>query len=159
MTSESASDGLAGLIRSYLDEGDISLRSGDRDTERHRNTWGYGFDPQVLDPTAVAEALSEVAATLSLRLGASDTPGPATFYAWYDSQAGQLMCSLASVQPDELPFGTPYRTTSKPAEITAQMAADPHPGFVLWSELHQVADEGIEEPPREPFPVWVAEVR
>jgi len=160
MTDEPSSKGLPALIRSYLDDDAIGLVPDDRQKECRQNTWGYGFDPEVLDSAEVAAALAEVAAGLRLKLTASNAPGPATFYAWYDVQAGQLMCSLSSAQPDRLPFSAAYRSTMSADEVTALMADDPHPGVIPWSELREIADdEEAEELPRAPFPVWVAEVR
>jgi hypothetical protein len=89
---------LPALIRSYLDDDEIGLLPDDRKREGRQNTRGYGFAPQTIDGSAVAEALSEVATGLSFRLRGSNTRGPATFYAWYDSQAGRLMCSLSSAK-------------------------------------------------------------
>ena len=100
-------ESLADLIRSYLEDADVALRPDDPVAEVRLNTWHFSVATVHVDIAAVLSALIDVTTEIRRRL--SGRPGPATFYAWYDEQAGQLRCSLASVPPDRLPFRAPYR--------------------------------------------------
>src|SRR5512147_2274850 len=103
----STAESLADLVRTYLEDADVALRPHDPTTEARRNTCSYSLTRAQVDVAAVVNALFDVAAGIRSRLAGQ--PGPGTFYAWYDEQAGQLRCSLASAPPDQLPFGSLYR--------------------------------------------------
>jgi hypothetical protein len=96
------SDGLAQLVLSFADE-ELVLSRGDVNAEARGNLVAFGFAPEGLDARLVERALVTVGERLGARL--VDVAGPVTFYAWYDELAGQLRCSVASVEPDDLPFG------------------------------------------------------
>ncbi|MGN9807102.1 hypothetical protein [Micromonospora sp. L32] len=150
---------LAALVRSYLDDDEVALLPDEPDREHRLNTWRYGVPEGPIDVTAVVAALHLVHLELQKRWSGQDASG--TFYAWYDEQAGQLRCSLASASPDRLPFGAPYRSTFDAAEIVALAAADPSPGLVAWKELEtveSVAASSVDQDRPSPFPVWVAPV-
>ncbi|WP_446217594.1 hypothetical protein [Micromonospora sp. IBHARD004] len=146
---------LATLVRSYLDDDEVMLLPDDPDRECRVNTWCYGVPEGATDVPAVVAALQLVHRELGQRWAS-----PGTFYAWYDEQAGQLLCSLTSAPSDRLPFAAPYRSTTDAAEVVALVAADPNPGLVPWAELATVESAAAsltaedEFPP--PFPVWVA---
>jgi hypothetical protein len=97
--------------------------------------------------------LADVAGVLRRRVAGLD--GPATFYAWYDGQAGQLRCSLASAGPDDLPFGGRYFPTTDAMSAIGQLLADTSPDVIPWTDLNQAAGE-VPKPPPDPFPAWVA---
>lgn len=99
---------LATLVRSYLDDDEVMLLPDDPDREHRLNTWGYSIPDGRLDVAAVVAALQFVHRELRQR-----ATGSATFYAWYDEQAGQLRCSLTSAPADRLPFRAPYRGDSR----------------------------------------------
>jgi hypothetical protein len=149
---------LAALVRSYLDDNEVTLLPEDPERETRLNTWGYGVPDGPVDVAAVVEALQLVHRELGQRWATTAAAG--TFYAWYDEQAGQLRCSLASAPSHRLPFGAPYRSTVDAAEVVALVAADPSPGLVPWAELADVdpaaASATAEEQLPPPFPVWVA---
>ncbi|MCI4066077.1 hypothetical protein MRQ36_27435 [Micromonospora sp. R77] len=145
---------LAALVRSYLDDDEVMLLPDDTDREQRLNTWGYSVPQGRLDATAVVAALQFVHRELRQRV-----TGPATFYAWYDKQAGQLRCSLTSAPADRIPFRAPYRATTDAAEVVALVAADPTPGLIPWNELatvERIAASLATKALPPPFPVWVA---
>ncbi|GAA3242435.1 hypothetical protein ACFO1B_30400 [Dactylosporangium siamense] len=147
------SEALAALVRSFLDE-PLRLTPDDPAAEWHANTVWFGVPDEPVDPAAVAAALEEVGRRLRVRFGAG--PGPVTFYAWHDGQAGQLRCALRSVPPDELPFGGRHVVLERPDAVVALIAADRHPGVVLWEELSPATAEPAPEPP--PFPVFAVPI-
>lgn len=158
-----AAESLADLVRSYLDDADVALRPDDPVGEARLNTCCYSLATAHVDVAAVLTALIDVTTELRRRL--SGWPGTATFYAWYDEQAGQLRCSLASEAPDRLPFGAPYRAgagAEVAEEVLRRAGRDPHPGIVPLDELTPAtfdddADLGSEAATA-PFPVWAVSV-
>ncbi|RAY12832.1 hypothetical protein DPM19_22700 [Actinomadura craniellae] len=146
---------LAELLRSFPDD-ELLLIPDDVDAEARNNMTAYGFDPARFDLVPVAHALSTVGERLRERF--ADAPGPVTFYAWYDEQAGQLRCSVASAQPAELPFRGLFRPVDRPEEVLDRMAADRHPGFVIWDGLRN-ATEIPDEPVEYRFPVFAVQVK
>jgi hypothetical protein len=152
------------MVRSYLDDDEVTLIPHDPKAEVRMNTWCYGIPAQPIDVTEVVAALNFVVDELRHRL--ASRAGPGTFYAWYDEQAGQFRCALTSSTPDRLPFGGSHYITTDAAEVVRLAATDPHPGLVLWEELAPVAVEDLpeittsrDEQPSAPFPVWAAVVR
>jgi hypothetical protein len=105
----------------------------------------------------VAAAFEETAARLRERLAQQ---GPATFYAWYDAQAGQLRSSLHSGTAQPLPFRCVYEVRHTALEIVRVAAADASPGVIPWAQLREIGpDEPLE--PSEPSPpllVWAVSV-
>jgi hypothetical protein len=81
------SESSAALVRSYLDE-PLRLDPSDTRAETSMNTVWFGVPSQPVDSVAVAAALTDIGRQLRTRFGAA--PGPVTFHAWYDQQAGQL---------------------------------------------------------------------
>ncbi|WP_344857226.1 hypothetical protein [Planomonospora alba] len=116
----------------------------------------FGFDSEDFDAAPVGQALGAVGDRLRERF--ADVPGPVTFYARYDEQAGQLRCSVASAEPDGLPFGGRSRPVSTPAPALALMAADDtDPGVVPWTDLEGASAEETADPDEgagRPFPVF-----
>jgi len=73
--------------------------------------------------------------------------GHATFYAWYDEQAGQLRMSMTSNPPDQLPFGCTVVLNDTPEKIVHRMLRDGSPGLIAWSELEVVDPDDL--PPQQ----------
>lgn len=96
-------------------------------------------DPE--QTTAVVAALHEVAGGLRLRLQNSAVRG--RFYVWYDEQAGQLRCSLTSLE--ELPFGATLRPTSDPGPIVHAALMDPSPGVIELRGATEAPSMSVEE--------------
>lgn len=78
----------------------------------------------------------------------------ATFYAWYDEQAGQLRLSLSSSGADDLPFSSTIRLVD-PQSVVSAFLGDPHPGTILWEEF-EPADgwSAPDEALAPPLAVW-----
>ncbi|WP_144022986.1 hypothetical protein [Asanoa hainanensis] len=142
------------MIRSYLDEWTV-LDPANPERESPANTVWFGIPPGPVDADLVSQALVDVGAGLRARHGGDD--GTATFYAWYDEQAGQLRCSMRSTGPDALPFGGRFEVVLDPSPVVALIAADPHPGVVAWSDL-EPATAG-DTAPEHVFPVFVSVIR
>jgi hypothetical protein len=158
------SESLADLVRAYLEDGEVALRPDDSVAEARANTCCFAVAGVQLDVAAVLAALIDVAAEIRRRL--TGQSGPATFYAWYDDQAGQLRCSLASAPPDQLPFRGPYRAGAgaEVAEEVLRLAVqDPHQGVVPFDEATPVTFNEVSNPEvvatPAPFPVWAVVVR
>ncbi|MGI5267924.1 hypothetical protein ACQEUU_02085 [Nonomuraea sp. CA-218870] len=152
------SDGLAQFVLSFADE-ELVLDRRDVDVEARGNLMAFGFAPESFDVRPVGRALVAVGERLRARFG--DAAGPVTFYAWYDEQAGQLRCSVASVEPDDLPFGSCFRAVDDPAPVLALMAADVQPGLVPWGDLREVSAEeaaGPDEQVEYSFPVFAVKL-
>lgn len=116
---------------------------------RFNTRWVSRSDAEAPPADAVERRLVEVAETW---LGkCSDA---ATFYAWYDEQAGQLRFSLSSARPEDLPFGATVRLLTDPSSIVATFLADPHPGVIFLEELADVSDEDEKELSAYELPVW-----
>ncbi|MGW7110390.1 hypothetical protein ACWGHU_30025 [Streptomyces xanthophaeus] len=135
----------------------LVLDPADRAREMSVNTWllccGDGEDPAALSAAEVAAAFVRTAEGLRGRVRATGFAGDATFYVWYDAQAGQLRCSTASLPPAELPFGGGYALCGDLTVVVGAFLDDSSPGLVPWAELR----EGPAEEPSEPFPplaVW-----
>ena len=149
---------MADQIRSYLDDDEVGLRPDDPDSEARTNTWTNtwtysvaGSDPE--QTPAVVAALRDVADGLRLRLQNSTVRGK--FYAWYDEQAGQLRCSLTSLE--SLPFRATLRQTSNPEPIVHAALSDPSPGFVELSGAMDTPVDFVEESGTT-LGVWIAQV-
>ncbi|MFI7597587.1 hypothetical protein [Actinoplanes sp. NPDC049681] len=155
---EDQSESLAGMIRSYLDDDEVALLPNDIDAEVRRNTWRYSVAADSIVVADAVAALQHVATELRQRF--ADHAGTATFYAWYDEQAGQVRCSLRSRAPEDLPFGAAYRTTEDAADVVRLAATDSHPGHIPWSDLSDTTDPPDDSAAQavEPFPVWCAVV-
>lgn len=143
---------LADDIRSYLDDEEVALNPNDPKTEVATNTWAYsvaGSDPELA--SEVVAALRETAEGLRVRLETSETRGK--FYAWYDEQAGQLRCSLTSLE--SLPFGATLREVYDPREIVNAALAH---GTVDLSEAIEEAPADYVGETGPTLAVWVAHV-
>jgi hypothetical protein len=153
------SDSLAAMIRSYLDDTEIALNPADPAAEARTNTWHYGISGDI-DVATVVEAFDLVQSELRRRF--LEQVGSATFYAWYDDQAGQLRCSLTSARPDRLPFRAPYRLTTDVSDIVREAATDPHPGTIAWGELTPIDTASnlgvVAEMSHPPFRVWAVAI-
>jgi hypothetical protein len=95
----------------------------------------------------LAALLSHLAGTWLANCG-----GSATFYAWYDGQAGQLRFSLSSSAPADLPFGGAVRLLSGVSEVVQAFARDSSPGLIAWEDL--AVDEEDFNPEAAVLPVW-----
>ncbi|MGV9779257.1 hypothetical protein [Streptosporangium sp. NPDC003464] len=133
------SDDLAQLVRSFASE-ELILNREDVNAEARGNLMMFGFDPDAFNASFVEQALVAAGEQLSDRF--ADASGPVTFYAWYDEQAGQSRCSMASVEPDDLPFRGRFRSVDSPAPVLDLMAADAQPGVVSRADLR---DDLVEE--------------
>lgn len=152
------SDGLAQSVLAFADE-ELILNRGNVNAEARGNLVAFGFAPEGFDVRPVERALVTVGERLGVRF--VDAVGPVTFYAWYDEQAGQLRCSVASVEPDDLPFGGRFRSVDDPAPVLALMAADVQPGVVPWADLREVSAEeaaGPDEQVECSFPVFAVKL-
>ncbi|MGA4994286.1 hypothetical protein [Nonomuraea bangladeshensis] len=152
------SESFAQLVLSFLDE-ELVLDRGHVNTEARGNLMTFGFAPEGFDAGLVEQALVAVGKRLGLRF--ADVAGPVTFYAWYDEQAGQLRCSVASVEPHNLPFRGGFRPVDSPVPVVALMAADPLPGVVPWTDLREVSDEVDASPDEQveyTFPVFAVKL-
>jgi hypothetical protein len=152
------SDRLADLVLSFVEE-ELVIDRANVSGEARSNTMGFGgFNPAVFDPKPVERALLAVGEHLRTRF--TDISGPVSFYAWYDEQAGQLRCSVASVASDGLPFGGRYFTVDSPRPVLELMAADVQPGQIDWEELTDLPEEGggPGEQIDDSFPVFVMRV-
>jgi hypothetical protein len=159
----STAESLADLVRSYLDDADVALRPDDPVAEARLNTWCFSVATANIDVAEGLTALIDVTTEIRRRL--SGRPGPATFYAWYDEQTGQLRCSLASAPPDRLPFRAPYLAgtgVDVAEDVLRRAGRDPHRGVVPWDEVTPASfDEDADpkaEVPTAPFPVWAVPV-
>ncbi len=152
--AEDQGESLADMVRSFLEDDEVALLPQHRAAEPRRNTWSYSVAPGPIDVAGVVAALNDVAAELRRRFASH--AGVATFYAWYDGQAGQLRCSLGSVGPESLPFGAPYVAVEDAADVVRLAATDPSRGEVSWSDLADIVDEpkSPRGEPLDPFPVW-----
>ncbi|MEU6723478.1 hypothetical protein ABZ917_07185 [Nonomuraea wenchangensis] len=121
-----------------MDE-ELILDRGNVNAEARGNLMAFGFASEGFDAGPVEQALVAVGQRLGARF--ADVGGPVTFYAWYDEQAGQLRCSVASVEPGHLPFGSRFRPVDSPVPVLALMAADALPGVVPWTDLREISDE------------------
>jgi len=151
------SENLAKLVLSFVEE-EFVVDRADIVRETRSNMMCFGFDPAALDPKVVESALLAVGEQLRRRL--TSISWPVTFYAWYDEQAGQLRCSVASVAPDALPFGGHYFAVEGPGPVLELMAADATPGLVAWEDLEDHPEESG-DPGDEAgysFPVFVMRV-
>ncbi|MEV4835924.1 hypothetical protein AB0K05_15465 [Nonomuraea sp. NPDC049486] len=141
-----------------MDE-ELILDRGNVNVEARGNLMAFGFAPEGFD----AEPVEQAFVTVGERLGArfADLAGPVTFYAWYDEQAGQLRCSAASVEPDDLPFRGRFRLVDSPVPVVALMAADALPAVVPWTDLREVTaeeDAGPDEQVEHTFPVFAVKL-
>jgi hypothetical protein len=148
------SETFVALLRSYLDE-PLHLGPDNPGPDESGNTVWFSVPSTPIDQQAVETALIDVGRQLRARF--RDARPPATFYAWYDQQAGQLRFALGSVSSDALPFGGRHHVVHEPGPVVALLVADEHPGVVLWDELSPADPElGAAEPP--PFPVFAVPI-
>src|SRR5687768_17653792 len=67
------------------------------------NAWSVTVPPEISEEELV-DFLQE-ARLIRLAQASRHSPGPATFYAWHDAQAGQIRFSVARGGFPDLPFG------------------------------------------------------
>ncbi|MFE6840865.1 hypothetical protein ACFVFI_39385 [Streptomyces sp. NPDC057705] len=142
----------------------LVLEPADRQVEVDTNTWWLSAaegDRESLSVSEVVAAFERTATALRGRVRERGFAGVATFYVWYDEQAGQLRCSTGSVPPDALPFGGNHVACDDLGPIVEAFLTDGEPGFIAWADLDDVqsrAEETGVEPEDAPFPVWVSSV-
>ena len=149
---------LARLVLSFADK-ELVFDRGDVNAEAQANLMAFGPVPGDFDVRPVEQALIAVGARLGARF--ADFAGPVTFYAWYDEQAGQLRCSVASVEPGDLPFRGTFQLVDSPVPVLALMGADALPGVVPWTDLQEVAAEEDADPSEQverAFPVFAVKL-
>jgi hypothetical protein len=140
----------------------LVLDPTDRQAEHETNTWwlSCGDRDGPDDLPDVERLLLDVANAWLDRARSLRPTGQATFYTWYDEQAGQLRVSLTSLDPGNLPFGAAVALLGSPRPVLRQLLSDPHPGFVTWSALRPMSPdeaEPLESPPFE-VAVWAQTV-
>ncbi|MEV0128235.1 hypothetical protein AB0H83_07165 [Dactylosporangium sp. NPDC050688] len=145
---------LAVLVWSFLDE-PLRLDPADLGRERSTNSVWFNISDEPVDAPAVAAALDGVGRELRARFAGAS--GPVTFYAWYDEQAGQLRCTMRSVDPGALPFVGRYVAVDRPDPVVALLAAAEHPGLVPWGRLTGTTADAADADP-EPFPVFAVTI-
>jgi hypothetical protein len=91
-----------------------------------------GCDPQDL------VSFLESAAEIRLAQAQNHNILPATFYAWYDDQAGQLRFSLVPGRPDAIPFRAPIDLVTASSDVVREALTTWRPGFVPLEELTEV---------------------
>ena len=151
---------LAELLLEYLEE-PLVLGPSDASRESSENTVWFQVPEGSQDQTALASTLVAIGEALRARFRGARPP--ATFYAWYDEQAGQLRCALRSVGTDDLPFRAAYEVVVDPAPVVASLVSDAHAGFVPWDELTAATGEGdghfeAAHGPKPRFPVFVVPI-
>ncbi|MFF6785941.1 hypothetical protein [Streptomyces sp. NPDC012510] len=115
--------------------------------EQRTNTWCLSTDPEDrsrLSVPEVAAAFERTATAIRARIHDLGFPGPATFYVWYDAQAGQLRCSTGSVGPGELPFAGSHLPVHDLRPIVEAFLDGGNPAASATAPS--------------PFPVWVRDV-
>ncbi|MDX8048790.1 hypothetical protein SK571_05320 [Lentzea sp. BCCO 10_0798] len=126
-------------IREVADE--PLLLTGDLLAQAEENTWSLGRAKGETPVAAeVVAAFEETARRLGERVTAMERT--ATFYVWYDAQAGHLKCSTSSAKKDALPFGAKVDPDATLAAVVGGYLAGASPA----------ADEDVV------LPVWTAEV-
>lgn len=118
---------LSGLRKDALSQGDMAAVENMRAVVPKK-----GCDPQDL------LRFLETAADVRLAQAREENILPATFYAWYDDQAGQLRFSLVAGRADTLPFEAPVDLVTTPSEIVRDALTTWMPGFVSHEELTEV---------------------
>jgi hypothetical protein len=128
-------------IEELMDE-PVVLDPGGRETEERKNTWSIAnelADPP--DGPGLEETLFRLSVAWLAR-ARRDFPRvrAATFYAWYDAQAGHLRLSLTSLPASQLPFGAVVVLVDSPRRIVQQILADSTPGLITWDDLAPVPE-------------------
>lgn len=90
------------------------------------------------DPRDVVDLLNEAADTWLARARSAGI-GPATFYAWYDEQAGQLRLSLVPGEADALPFTGSIELVASPHDVVTAALSTWNPGMIPWVELTETS--------------------
>ncbi|WP_439656278.1 hypothetical protein ACSHWB_28050 [Lentzea sp. HUAS TT2] len=119
-------------IREVADE-PLQL-TGDLQAQAEENTWSLG---QGKDETPVAAEVVAAFEDTARRLGERVTlmERTATFYVWFDAQAGHLRCSTTSAKKDALPFDSKIDPDAKLEDVVGAYLAKVRPetaeGYVL----------------------------
>jgi hypothetical protein len=127
-------------IEELMDE-PVMLDPGSRGTER-KNTRSIANElAEPPDGPGLEEALSRLSVAWLARARRDFSHvRAATFYAWYDAQAGHLRLSLGSLPASQLPFGSVVVLMDSPRRIVQQILADSIPGLLTWDELEPVPE-------------------
>lgn len=126
------------------------LSPSDPNVEARLNTRSVSRAPdESVDEGAIRSLLAEVADTWLRRCQT-----PATFYAWYDTQAGQLRFSVSSSEPADLPFGSDVRLLPDPSDVVRALTDDPSPGTIKWDYLSDGPEKDVGHDERPVLPVW-----
>jgi hypothetical protein len=95
----------------------------------------------------------DAAAEVLLSRALADGIVPATFYTWYDDQAGQLRFSLVRGTTQALPFSVDIELLPSPHAIVTAALSSATPGLIPWSELTDAGFDA-EDPLPGRTPVW-----
>ena len=119
-------------IREVADE--PLLLKGDLLAQAEENTWSLGTAKGETPVAAeVVAAFEETARRLGERVTLMERT--ATFYVWFDAQAGHLRCSTTSAKKDALPFDAKVDPDATLEAVVAGYLAGARPGtdedFVL----------------------------
>jgi hypothetical protein len=106
----------------------------------------------------MVNALEETVLALRRQLDDADGRPTATFYVWFDEQAGQLRCSVSSRPASDLPFRGRYELVDDVGVIVRACLADSSPGVVAWDELEPVDDDSPDDGGDLRFPVWALDL-
>lgn len=139
----------------------LLLEPADRASEQRTNTWSLSAEPEDrtrLSASEIVAAFENTASALRARVHASGFSGHATFYVWYDAQAGLLRCSTGSVRADELPFTGVHEPVEDLRPVVEAFLGDSAPGFVAWPDLEDVPQPTEPESESSPLLVWVRSV-
>ena len=119
----------------------IELRDEQPDT-----SWlSRSMDDGPAEQLPVEDALRSLAEFWLNQMQASDPGAGATFYCWYDEQAGQLRLSVTRQPPTRLPFGVPVEVVGDPGEVVRLALGDPSPGVIPRNEMEPVFAVGEAE--------------
>jgi hypothetical protein len=139
-------EGVLGILQQLVElEGESPVLSTET-VEARENTWSVRRADE--DPSSVASvdaALRSLAEAWADRLQKHRAHGDATFYVWYDAQAGELRVSLSSQRASALPFGATVRLLSDPRPILDEFLNDSSPGAIPWTDLMPAQPSDVDE--------------
>jgi hypothetical protein len=146
-----------------VEDGPLLIDPAARGVEARENTWSVSTsidERGSLSAHEVVAGFEECATILRERVRSLGYDGPATFYVWYDRQAGQLRCSTTSLPRDQLPFRARVKFDVPLVTIAEEFLKEANPGHVSWQDLRPASEGDTHETQPEDFVVhvWTAEV-